>query len=145
MNKKIKKATTKAPTAKFRVGQVLFSISFIENDNGKFTFKSYDWIIRTIRGTRVTAIRKTKFTWAKLSTKNGDWGWAKSIDASDRVTFQISDTGMRGLSLTKPEAWERIKGAVTIYLDPGPYQDMAINTCNQQIAKTTGRRPGGKK
>lgn len=144
----------KTTTSTFKVGQVLFLVDYSYNDENsdKMTFESSEWHIRTIRvggrlhkELRITAIRKTKFTWVKLSTKNGDWGWAKKIDSVDRITFRISDPAMRGLSLTKPGAWQKARDRVVKYAEAGPYQEMALNTCNQQIAKTTGRRPGGKK
>lgn len=126
----------------YKEGQKLFSVDFEEKPDGQLTFQSHEWIVRTIRGDKVTAIRRTRDTWVKRSTRHGDWGWAKSINKRDRVTFDVTRKVRSGVFLTLSEAWEDARDTVERYADDSEYKEMALRTCKAQISKSRGRRAG---
>jgi hypothetical protein len=68
----------------YRKGQTLFTIGF--EPDGKPTTET--WIIRTIRGGKITAIWKLSHTWGKRSKKQGDFGWLDPIPAWCRNTWR---------------------------------------------------------
>lgn len=70
-----------------KVGQTLYMIG-AETD-GTPTVET--WIIRTIRGGKITAIWKLSHTWGKRSKKHGDFGWRDPIPAWCRKTWRIID------------------------------------------------------
>lgn len=123
---------------KYRVGQSLYDVLVGNNGACELT----EWIVRTIRGGKVTAIKKDQFTWVKLSSKNGDWGWAKSIDPLWRQSWSCGQPAP--LQTTKRLAW---KDCLTIakrkghYLDTDEENDRVIRTANQQITKLSNRKP----
>ena len=75
--------------ATYRKGQTLYMIGCEED--GRPTTET--WIVRTIRGGRITAIWKLSHTWGKRSKKNGDFGWIDPIPAWCRKTW-VADKPM---------------------------------------------------
>jgi len=80
-------------------GKVYYGI--VHDDNGKPSFD--EWVVRTVRGGKVTAILKASFTWGKRSTKAGDYGWLPRIPAWCRTTWRI-DREPFGIFTTKLQA-----------------------------------------
>ena len=74
--------------AKFqwKVGQSLWML-MVDEATGKPEME--EWIIRTIRGGKVTAIWKLSCTWGKRSTKHGDFGWLPRIPSWTRQTWPV--------------------------------------------------------
>lgn len=84
-----------------RVGQTLYQI--LHEDDGKPTVE--EWIVRTVRGDKATAIWKLAgITWGKRSKKHGDFGWLDPLPAWTRQTWRIEGTGPLGLRTTKKAA-----------------------------------------
>lgn len=77
------------------IGQTLYMIG--GEPDGKATVET--WMIRTIRGGKITAIWKLSHTWGKRSRKHGDYGWLDPIPAWCRKTWR--DEGKR----SGPYAW----------------------------------------
>lgn len=97
------------PASKIKVGAILFSVDSWTEDNGKSTTEVQEWIVRSIQAKRgeksrfgcpspfadqaesfvnLTA-KIANLTWGKRSTKNGDYGWLKSISPYYRKQFQV--------------------------------------------------------
>lgn len=85
-----------------KVGQTLYNIGVAED--GSPTTET--WIIRTIRGGKVTAIWKLSHTWGKRTKKHGDFGWLDPIPAWCRRTWREDGPIPRwyGLFTTKRQA-----------------------------------------
>ena len=87
---------------KYRKGQILYQIGCEED--GKPSMET--WVIRTIRGGKITAIWKLSCTWGKRSKKHGDYGWLDRIPSWCRKTWR-EDQPMPGwfqLFTTKRQA-----------------------------------------
>ena len=67
-----------------KVGQTLYMIG--ADPDGTPTVET--WIVRTIRGGKITAIWKLSHTWGKRSRKHGDFGWLDPIPAWCRKTWR---------------------------------------------------------
>lgn len=80
-------------------GKVYYGI--VHGDSGKPEFN--EWVVRTVRGGRITAILKASFTWGKRSTKHGDYGWLPSIPKWCRTTWSVGREPF-GLFTTKLQA-----------------------------------------
>lgn len=80
-------------------GKVYYHIS--ADDDGKLAAET--WIVRTVRGGKVTAIWKLPWTWGKRSTKTGDYGWLARIPAWCRRTWPVGSEPF-GLFTTKRAA-----------------------------------------
>lgn len=92
--------TSGRPMFKWKVGQSLFMI-FCDETTGKVEIA--EWIVRTIRGGKVSAIWKFESTWGKRSKKNGDFGWLPNIPAWARETWRV-DSEPNNLKTTKLSA-----------------------------------------
>ncbi len=86
----------KPKAMRFKVGQALYRCSI--DDDGKVELTT--WIIRSIRKGRAFATEKNEWTWKKLSKKNGDWGWAKTIPSWLKQSF-VGDPDNASLYTTK--------------------------------------------
>jgi len=84
---------------KLIVGQPLYAIG--EEPDGKATIET--WIVRTVRGGKITAIWKLSHTWGKRSRKHGDHGWLDPIPAWCRKTWRVVD--MERWPRSGPFAW----------------------------------------
>jgi len=115
-----------------KLGQKLFSV-LIDFDTGKCEMET--WIVRTIRGEKITAVCKNSFTWVKLSDKNFDWGWAKTIDTTWRNTWGYGKAPPE-LKTTKRLAWKAIKDRAEMYKKSCRFMEEDI--CNTVIQ--TARR-----
>jgi len=100
------------PGSAFRVGQQLFEV--LVSESGSCEMQT--WEVRTVRGGYVTAIQRNAWTWVKLSTKHGDWGWAKNIDVIWRKTWKQNQNP--DVSRTKKAAWKSILKARLSYVEP---------------------------
>ena len=97
----------------FRVGQQLFAV--LVSDSGSCEMQT--WEVRTVRGGNVTAIQRNPWTWVKLSTKHGHWGWAKNIDSIWRKTWKQNQNPDH-LSRTKKAAWKSLLKSRLNYVEP---------------------------
>lgn len=68
-----------------KIGTIYYSL-YVDEETLQHDWD--EWHVRTIRGGKVTAIRKDQFTWVKQSKKAGDWGWAKRIHSLWRNTWR---------------------------------------------------------
>lgn len=84
---------------KLTVGQPLYCVG--EEPDGKATIET--WIVRTIRGGKITAIWKLSHTWGKRSKKHGDIGWCDPIPTWCRKTWRVVD--MERWPRSGPFAW----------------------------------------
>lgn len=85
----------------WKVGQSLWML-LVDEETGQPKMEEY--IIRTIRGGKVTAIWKLQCTWGKRSTKHGDFGWLKRIPAWTRGTWKVDGKLPMNLFTTKLQA-----------------------------------------
>lgn len=85
----------------YRIGQVLYSATVHE---GTGSVELTKWEVRTIRAGKVTAIMHNRFTWVKLSKAHHHWGWAPSIPAWMRCTFEAAK-GTTRVHTTKRKAY----------------------------------------
>jgi hypothetical protein len=93
-------------------GKVYYAITI--TDDGKITVEN--WVVRTVRGGKITAIWKLPYTWGKRSTKNGDFGWLKNIPTWCRRTWKV-DTEPYSIFTTKRRAIQyELK-----HVEPGDY------------------------
>lgn len=92
------------------------------------------WVITAIRNDLVFACRKNAFTWIKRSSKTGDYGWARNLDAFDRVKFRHGDL---------PQTWAKSKAAA--YTKALPQVDVAIARLTKLRAQITGQRTRARK
>ncbi len=141
------KPKVKKPKKLYNVGQELYRVSWNDED-GKCEQDTY--IIRSIRKGRVHATRKTEFTWVKVSTKHGDYGWAKYISHWDKEAFRPE--GLAGLGwkpnvhLTKLAAWKAAKKEVEDYEYFGEVENgdsmkvKLLRTITSQITKNTPKK-----
>lgn len=88
------------------------------------------WIITKIAGPRAFAIKKTPYTWVKVSTKTGDYGWAKRISDFDRAAFAVASG--------PPDSWAKTKAAA--YTKALPAVDAAIKRLTRVRATIAGQR-----
>jgi hypothetical protein len=96
------------------------------------------WEIRTIRVGKITAIQRNEWTWVKLSSKNGDWGWARSIDSFWRKTWPQNAEIPSSLSTTRAGAWRRVLKAAKagkLYIDDPVVTEKVIRTAAGQISR----------
>ena len=85
--------------SKWKVGKPLFMVT-TDDTTGKVEIGEY--VIRTIRGGKVSAIYKLDgITWGKRSTKAGDYGWLKTIPKWCRETWSEVGEGRTYLFTTK--------------------------------------------
>jgi hypothetical protein len=108
------------PAGKIRVGAILFSVEASTDDEGKCSTEVREWVVRSIqakRGTKsrfgcpapyadtalkyVNLVAKVDYlTWGKRSSKNGDYGWLKSISNLYRRQFMVGDNLPNGIYTT---------------------------------------------
>lgn len=65
------------------------------------------WVITSVRAGKAHATRKTKWTWVKVSTTNGDYGWASNIDRFDREAFDLAKGPPSDWAKTKAAAYTK--------------------------------------
>lgn len=106
------KPKLKKPKKLYNVGQELHYVSWNDED-GKCELKLY--IIRSIRKGTIHATLKWEHTWVKLSTKAGDYGWAKYISRWEKERFREDGKYPAKISLTKLDAWKKAKQEVEDY------------------------------
>lgn len=80
-------------------GSVFYTIT--HDDDGKPCVEQ--WIVRTIRSGKITAIWKISSTWGKRSTKTGDYGWIDPVPQWCRRSWRVG-TKPWGLFTTKRQA-----------------------------------------
>lgn len=85
-----------------KIGKTLYYVG--SEPDGNATIET--WIIRTIRGGKITAIWKLSCTWGKRSKKAGDFGWLDPIPAWCRRTWRANEPipSWFGLHTTKRQA-----------------------------------------
>lgn len=88
------------------------------------------WIITAIRAGSAYACRKDEFTWVKVSTKTGDYGWSSHMSDYDRRKFKL-DAG-------PPPDWAKTKAAA--YTKALPEVDAAIKKLTKVRSQMLGRR-----
>jgi hypothetical protein len=108
------------PASKIAVGAVLYSCAAWTNDAGKTSTEINEWIVRSIQAKRGTKTRmgfatsfghdRTQYvniteridhvTWGKRSTKNGDYGWRKTIPSYCTRQFAVGSCLPRGIYTT---------------------------------------------
>jgi len=108
------------PASKIKVGAVLFSVDATTDENGKTSTEVREWIVRSIqakRGTKsrfgcpapyadtarqyVNLVAKIDYlTWGKRSSKNGNYGWLKSISPLFRKQFEVGENLPVGIYTT---------------------------------------------
>ncbi len=108
------------PASIIAVGATLYSCSSWTDEAGKTSTEIKEWIVRSIRSKRGTKTRfgfatsfvrdKTQFvnitekvdhlTWGKRSTKNGGYGWLKTIPSYCTRQFAVGSCLPRGIYTT---------------------------------------------
>lgn len=108
------------PASKIAVGAVLYSCTAWTDDAGKTSTEVNEWIVRSIRATRGSKTRMgfatsygrdtTQYvhiaekinlvTWGKRSTKNGDFGWLKTIPSYCTKRFAVGSNLPHGIYTT---------------------------------------------
>ena len=90
---------------KYKIGQVLYSYH-ADGEDG--TLAPFTYVVRTIRDGNVYAIVKASYTWGKLSTKTGHYGWLDPLPpwARDRTR---QGSKFYGLFTTKRQALLDVK------------------------------------
>lgn len=108
------------PASKIAVGAVLYSCTAWTDDEGKTSTEVNEWVVRSIRATRgsktrmgfATSYRRdtTQYvhitekinlvTWGKRSTKNGDYGWLKTIPSYCTKRFAVGSNLPHGIYTT---------------------------------------------
>lgn len=108
------------PASKIAVGAVLYSCTAWTDDAGKTSIEVNEWIVRSIRAKRGTKTRmgfatsfghdRTQYvnitkkidlvTWGKRSTKNGDYGWRKTIPSYCTRQFAVGSCLPHGIYTT---------------------------------------------
>jgi hypothetical protein len=95
---------------KYKIGQDLYR-PYADGETGKIELDIYK--VRTIRGGIVYAVLFSKgFTWVRLSTKTGDYGWGKNIPGYCRERARDGEP-FRSLFTTSRQALMAIKKDVT--------------------------------
>lgn len=69
-------------------GDVYYSCYALEVSDNKFSAKVHTWVVRTVRGGKITFVREYEDTCRRVGGKRV---WAKVIEAYDRKTIQIGD------------------------------------------------------
>ncbi len=85
-----------------KVGDVFYTV-YIDHEEGGHQLE--EWHVRTVRTGQAHLVEKTKWTWVKLSTTNGDYGWAPKIDDWNRKTVPINGPLPADFSTTKRGAY----------------------------------------
>lgn len=116
----------------YKEGETLYEVC-LDSDTGKF--ETDIWIVRTIRGGKITAICKNEYTWVKLTKKHGDWGWDPNIPAIWRETWAVGRHPRRNIRRTRLEAWTLERDQLKSWMDEGEMLDKAIKTADAQISK----------
>lgn len=85
-----------APMLKhLKVGDVYYSCWASETSDNKFSAKVHTWVVRTVRGGKITFICENEDTCRRVDGKRV---WAKVIEAYDRKTIQIGDPLPKGFT-----------------------------------------------
>lgn len=116
-----------------KVGTEFFEV-FIDEATGECRMET--WEVRTIRGGRITAIHRDRFTWVKLSKKNGDFGWAKTIDPLWRATWDVQHPRPGYLALNKRAAWRKLLNdglSGRLYIDDETILAKIIKTAKRHL------------
>jgi hypothetical protein len=109
----------------WKIGRDLYSL-VIDAESGKCEIWTYR--IRTMRRGRVYAILLASFTWGKVSTKSGDYGWLPNIPAWARRAWS-ADANPRDLFTTKLAALRsEIKTLDVDYFESQEAYDKAMRT-----------------
>lgn len=98
----------------YKLGKVLYSANV--DDDGKVDLE--EWIVRTIRGGKITAVWKNNVSWGKRSPKHGDFGWLPNIPHWMRQSWAVGGEPML-LYPTKKQAYAHILRGLTHYVDEG--------------------------
>lgn len=77
----------------------IFHSLYVDNDTLQHSWSTY--VVRTIRGGKITAIEKNSCTWGKRSKKQGDYGWLENIDDMFRETWKVGDELPHAFSTTR--------------------------------------------
>lgn len=112
-----------------KLGDVLWTCD--EDDSGKVSFTEYR--VRTIRKGKAYATAIYPWTWGKLSSKSGDFGWLDPIPSWCRRAWRIGENLPYGLRTTKLAA---IKEAIRIHKEHGDPDDYADPATYDRITKT---------
>ncbi|MBV7264352.1 hypothetical protein KCG43_20275 [Photobacterium sp. WH24] len=147
------------PTSRIKVGAILFKAFACSYDDGSSEVELQEWHVRTIakkrgsqtrRGrkldsnyydqrTYVYVIQKIKgVTWGKLSRKNGDFGWLKSISKNFRESFAVGEPLPKGMFTTKQAAFKfaikehearikRVRAYIKEEEDPEEIADLGVD------------------
>lgn len=116
-----------AAVTAYRPGEEFFEV-WTNAEEGSVALQT--WVVSTVRGGMVFAIRKTDYTWVKQSKTSGDYGWATNIDAFNRTSFRLIDG--------PPPAWARTRGAA--YTKGLPEVEAAIKRLSKIRAQMLGQR-----
>lgn len=125
---------------KLKVGNDLFSVCVDDLDG---TCELVTHRVRTIRGGRITTIEFNKWTWVKLSTKNGHWGWSKRIDPFYRHTWTDGVTP-EPYHRSAKKAWKaalaRSKTERQFYIDEPEILKKAQATIKRMVSKSKAKK-----
>ena len=89
-----------APSLK--VGDIFYAV-FVDPEEGTHCME--EWHVRTVRAGQAHFVQKTKWTWVKLSTTIGDFGWAPKIEDWNRKTAPVAGPLPAGFAPTKRGAY----------------------------------------
>lgn len=116
-------------------GTVLFEVD-IDVDG---TCRIQHWVVRTVRGGKVTAIRKDQFTWVKRSLRNHDWGWADDIRSYDRRSWPIGAAPL-GVFTTVLAAWKDAHKRQLEWWLEEPHLSKARRTIARKISELSAKK-----
>ncbi len=92
------------------------------------------WVVRTIRGGKVYVILKASYTWGKLSTRHGDFGWLDPIPEWCRKSWRVGETipSWNMIASTKLGSIKKVLASQKKY---GSDDDYTLPVTNQIVIK----------